>query len=379
MESHEHFYHHLQLIRNGRAEFTEMFASSAIRSFARSIISLFVPLYLLNLEYSLGTVFLFLALENGFHAIFVIPAMRCIAWVGIKHAILWSKFFEILQYFLLFLLVSGNLPLLLLVAVVGGFQRALFFTAYHLDMLKIIRKEKRGTEIGLLHFVSAVFTLIGPVFGGVMLATVGFGWVFAMTAFLLLVSTVPLFFTPDVRVPYVVRVRDIFARGWIRDGLAYVGYGIESGAAGTVWSIFLFLNIVSSFTVLGFVATIANAVSLAANLIVGKLSDRYRRFTLRMGSLLSSGIAVVQIFTTAISHVFAINMARGVSHKLLYITADAITYERAADRGAVPYILFREIIINGARSIFYVGMIFASSLIVGFIAGALASLLFLFF
>jgi len=71
MHHHNHFLHFLH-----NRELNELYASIALRSFALSMIGIFIPIYLLQEGYSLASVLIFFAVVTGIHAFGVFPAAK---------------------------------------------------------------------------------------------------------------------------------------------------------------------------------------------------------------------------------------------------------------------------------------------------------------
>ena len=83
------FHHHLNFLKN--RELNELYISVAVKSFAVSMISIFIPIFLIkDLNYSLTSVLIFFAILSATHAIFVIPAAKIASKYGFKHSILYS-------------------------------------------------------------------------------------------------------------------------------------------------------------------------------------------------------------------------------------------------------------------------------------------------
>lgn len=87
-------YHTIHLLLNKKLDkIEELYLNTSIRTFALSMINVFIPIYLLKLGYPLSSVLFFYAILNGVHALSVIPAAKISARFGFKHAILFSLVF----------------------------------------------------------------------------------------------------------------------------------------------------------------------------------------------------------------------------------------------------------------------------------------------
>jgi len=368
--------YHLHFLKN--RELNELYISVAIKSFAISMISIFIPIYLLKLNYSLTTVFIFYAILNFSHALFVIPAAKISSKYGFKHSIFYSIPILIIFYLALYTLKQFHWPIYLL-AVIFGINNALYWIGYHVDFSRFSDKKNRGKEVGTVKIVSSIFYVLGPIIGGLIITFVGFQALFATVSILLLTSAIPLFFSKDIHNPINFSIRRIFKGQSIKNTFAFIGYGIEGGAASVIWPVFIFFSILNNFTTLGLVSSLSVSFSLLFVFIIGRFSDVRRRLVLKIGSLLNTVIWGVRFFIKTTLQVFIVDSFYGISQTLIYIPFDALSYDKANKSNIVKFIMFREIVIQSGRMIFFLIMAIIATLTVGFFFGGGASLLFLFF
>ncbi len=359
-------------------ELNEIYASVAIRSFALSTISIFIPIYLLNLNYSLSSVLIFYAILNGAHALFVIPAAKISSKFGLKHSIFYSIPFLILFYVLLHTLGTYGWPLWFL-AITFGINNALFWLGYHTDFSKFSEKEHRGEQVGLARIFMSLAGVAGPLFGGLILVFASFQVLFTVVAVLLLMSAIPLFFSKDIHEPINFSLPQIFANQKPRDYLAFIGHGIESGVGNILWPVYIFFAVLNSFSILGFVTTLSFLVSLGSTFIIAKMSDVRRRLVLRIGSILNAVVWGIKTFVTTALQVVIVDSFYGLTRTMKVIPFDALSYDKANKTSIVEFIIFREIIIQTGRVALFISMIFIADLVVSLIFGGGASLLYLFF
>ena len=359
-------------------ELNELYASMAIRSFAISTISVFVPIYLMNLDYSLVAVLSFYAILNASHALFVIPAARISSIFGFKHSIFFSIPIVILFYVLLHTLGTYGWPLWLL-AIIAGVSNALFWMGYHSDFSKVSHERNRGKEIGYAHISATLASVLGPLFGGLILMFTGFQTLFVIVSVLLLASAIPLFFSRDAYESPNISLSRVFTNQKPSNYLAFLGHGIESGVGGILWPLYIFFTVLSSFSALGFVTTLSLLFSLVSIFFIGKFSDVRRKLVLRLGSILNAAIWGMRAFVTTILHVSIVDSLYGLTKTMRVVPFDAMSYDKANRSNIVEFNMFREATIATGRVILFVSMIFVSDLVVSFLFGGGASLLYLFF
>lgn len=372
---HEHR-HLLYFLKN--RELDELYASIALRSFAISMISIFIPIYLLKLDYTLASVFLFYAMSNAVHALFVIPAARIASKKGFKHSMLYSVPLLIAFYILLHTLELYNWPLYLL-AVISGANNALFWTGYHVDFSKFSDRKNRGKELGTAKIVSSMAHVAGPLIGGLVLTFIGFKTLFVLVSVLLVASVAPLLLSRDIHEPTDFSIKETFRGQKLGDLLAFMGHGIESGVGKVIWPIFIFFSILNKYSLLGLVSTLSLFFSLVFAFIVGRLSDVHRRKVLKTGSLFNAILWGVRSLVRTSLQVFIVDSFYGMSQTLVNIPFDALCYDKANRSNIVRFIMFREIMIQVGRVLLFISMLFIAELTTSFLFAGGSTLLHLLF
>ena len=135
MHTLAHFFHFFK-----NRELNEMYVSISIRSFALSLIGVFVPIYFYLIGYSLVSIFFFYMLQSLAQIIFSIPIAKISSKFGIKHLMGLSVPFLIVFFFLLYSIETFNWPLPLL-SVFAGLSTAMFWLPYHIDFAKFIDRK----------------------------------------------------------------------------------------------------------------------------------------------------------------------------------------------------------------------------------------------
>ena len=115
---------HFHFLRN--RELNELYTSIAIRAFAISLIGIFIPIFLYQLNYSFSQIFLFFGLIALFNLIFLFPSAKFASKYGLKHGMLLSIPFLIVFFLLLFSLDDFNWPLTFIAALVATIILAVF-------------------------------------------------------------------------------------------------------------------------------------------------------------------------------------------------------------------------------------------------------------
>jgi len=367
-----HFFHNREL--------NELYISIAIKSFALSLVGIFIPIYLVQAGYSLPTVFLFFTVLALVHALSSFHSAKLAAKFGFKHNILFSIPFLIAALGGLYIL-DFSPWIFYIIAVLFGVSNSLFWIGYHVDFAKFSDKKNRGKEAGITRAATFLFHAAGPVIGGVILTFVGFKILFIASAGLLFLSATPLFYSKDIHIPAKISLKGVFRIAKIRDVMAFVGFGFDRAVGYTAWPLFIFFFILGeNYTSLGAVASVTLIFSTFFVIIIGKFSDIRRRLVLRVGAIFNSVVWFVKGFVQTTLHVFIVDGFYGVAQTTMTIPFDALSYDKANKNDVVKFIVLREFTINMGRTFIFFIMIFVTDLVSSFIfGGSLGSLLHLFF
>ena len=186
----------------------EMYLSVFIMNIAESMISIFVPIYLFSLHYSVISILLFFLIGNIGNVIFALPVAKIVSKIGAKHAVLLSAPFLIIYYFGLRAL--PGLPWLFFVLPLGITGRALFYNfGFELNFLDHFDKKKVGGQLSTLSILSIISTVLSPLTAGLIIAYFGYGLIFIIGSILLLISTLPLFISNDCKHSIDFTLKDI--------------------------------------------------------------------------------------------------------------------------------------------------------------------------
>ena len=374
-----HNYHFFNFFKN--RELNELYVSISIRSFALSLIGIFIPIYLYQRGYSFTSIFLFFGLYSLVHALFSMPAAKISSRLGAKRSMLISMPFLIIFLLLLYSLDDFRwfFPFL---SVFLGIGTSLFWISYHVDFAKFSDRKNRGKEIGFSKIAMSLFSVFGPIAGGIILTFVGFKFLFLIVSVLLIGSVVPLFLSREIHEPASFSLGGFFKGQKIKDVLSYLGHGIENKLGLVVWPLFVFIFILDEkYISLGLVSSLALGVALISTFLFGKFSDISRKAMLKFGSVFNAIVWVAKSFIVTPLQLFVTEAFYGASQTAMHIPFDAINYDKAKKKEIIKTILEREMYHNVGSALLFLVLIFLTdSLIQVFrFGGSISSLLRFFF
>lgn len=335
------FYH--RYFANGLSrELKELFWSTAILDFAISAVGIFEPIYLYTLGFSLSWIIIFYIAVYALYFLLVPFGGKFARAHGYEHSILFSTPFLILYYLSLFAIPYH--PFFIVSAIVAlSLQKTLYWPGYHADFARFGRDGSRGKEISNLVVVDSIVMILGPAFGGVVIATVGFKVLFIIVAFLILISNIPLLVTPEKFVPVPFSYKDsmkrLVAPGNRRKLFAYMGFG-EEHLAGYLWPIFIFLTI-KAYISIGFLISASVLVATILTLYIGRVTDEDSRHeVLKIGAIFTAFTWIMRVLVVSGVGVFMSDSLYRISRRTVGVPLAAIVYEEAKKTSVMNSIIF---------------------------------------
>jgi len=320
----------------------ELFWSTAILDFAASAVGIFEPIYLYTLGFSIQKIIIFYIAIYAIYFLIVPLGGKIARTQGYEHSILYSTPFLVLYYLSLFAIPYH--PFFIASAIIAlALQKTLYWPGYHADFARFGEDGKRGREISNLAVLDSLVAILGPVFGGVIIAMTSFKVLFIIVSFLILVSNIPLLTTGEKFVPVPFSYKDAFrrlARSENRRRLfAYIGYG-EEFITGLLWPIFIFL-VIKEYISVGFLISASILLTTVLTLYIGRITDvESRHGVLKVGVIFTFFTWLLRILVVSGIGIFMADSLYRISRGAIGVPLMALTYERAKKTSVMKSIIF---------------------------------------
>ncbi len=353
---------------------SELYFATALKSFALSMVGIFIPVYLYNeLNFGLNQIIYFFLIWSVLFAVLTPLTAKIAVKFGLKHMIVASIPFEILFVALLLLMKTYNIHYAY-ASIVYTLSGTFFWTGFNIEFAKITKKKNRGSELGFLYFLLTLTGIVGPFFGGIILTFLGFKVLFYVFTVLLIVGAVPLLMTRDHHEEMNFSLRHIFKKKYSRDMLTFYGLGSRFISASIFWPIFIFI-ILGGYLDLGILATGAGLITALFSFYVGKLSDRIdKKIMLDWGAIVHSITWAVRWFASTFFQLFVVELISGLSFIFASIPFSSMFYNKMGKRNKVEYVVFREIGFTIGKVITLLIVLWTGSIVVSFLVAGVASL-----
>ncbi len=359
---HEHFWWRFF----PKKELNRIYVSVALKSFAISMISLFVPIYLhKELNYPMTQTLLFFVYYSLSFAIFSPLSAKFSARYGIKHSILMSVplylFFVLGLYFMPIINIPYFIPGILI-----GCSMSFYWVGMHSVFYKASHHSHRGAEVGKRTSISIFGTMLGPLLGGVLIKYAGFQLVFLLASVLLFSSAFFLFLSRDKHIRYHFSLKKIFIRKHWENSVFFVSRGSRVMAVGVIWPLFIF-GILGDYFSLGIVGSVTAGVSAILIWIMGEYSDHTsKRRIIRWSVGFESLSWFIRALISSVAGVFGATIFGSLVHGVIESPVGALEYDKVEGQMAY-YFVSREVYICVGRMLVLGVVLLTDSLMGGMI------------
>lgn len=168
-------------------------------------------------------------------------------------------------------IVHGIGLTLLLICLLAALGDGVYWPVYHAYFAALGDREHRGHQVGAREAITALVGIASPLVTGGMLVAFGPMIAFGAAAFVLLLSALPILWTPNVA---VAPAAPGAFKAAIPGMLLFIADGWTSAGFYFTWQIALFLSLGKSFLAYGGALAAASLVGALSGLVLGRYIDR---------------------------------------------------------------------------------------------------------
>jgi len=337
-----------------KKEMNEIYLSFGIQNFALGLISIFIPIFLYDLGYSIPWILFFYFLLPLNTVIFGYRGARWVAKLGIKRSMLASIFLLFIQLVGLRYLEAQPL-LFFILPTVQAFKAMFYNYSFNLNFIQHSDSTHRGKEVSSLQASALIASLLSPFLGGLVIKFFGFYVLFIMAAVLLFVSIIPLALLKEtyekINFSQGSMFKDIFSRSNRPVALSFSGFAVEEWIGYVIWPIFLTVIYLSTESI-GAISSLTALITFLIFYFMGKLSDRTdKRRLIKFGTFFYFTSWLGRIFASGFMSVLFVDTYKSITGYILRIPWTSYTYDLAARSNYFKFIVEREIIFDISRVI----------------------------
>lgn len=327
-------------------DFQKVVAMNALSGIGMGLVGIFLPIYLLNLGYSLSTVVLWLLIQHSS----LLAAAFLVVWVSNRIGLVRCWYIRVIFVGLLFigLLALPNYPVMLyFLAVVEGLDAAFFWIPYNVFTVRKTADGTIGTSLAFMSNVSTAAGILVPGAAALLIVYVGYYALFAVAFVFIVLSVFPVISLSSEKTDFRFSWQAI--REMIQANRQFIlpeiidNFGED---AQVVWSLFIF---VAGLTILdiGALGVISSLIGMVVTYVVGEAIDHgSKKRLLRIAAVATTFFwvlsYVVAIGAPTPGFLYAVTILRGFALGTFVSVYSAILLNRARPSDA-QFLVLREI------------------------------------
>lgn len=348
--------------------------------FAASLVSIFIPIYLLKIGNSLLEVMIFLIVQHtallgtSFFAVFF-SNRRGLVWT------LRVRFLFLFIYlFLLYLLRDDSVSIpIYFVAIIGGIEAALYWIPINVLFTRYADEKAMAKQMSHFFVLPEALSLAAPIIGGVVASYFGFP---ALFVFAFIVNILALYFLRGLhqeKTNFQFSLKR-FKQVWQNNKPYFISEffdNISEETVGIIFPIVAWFNL-QNLVDIGLVGTFLSLGMMAFTFIIGRFADKYdKKKMLRIGAFLLIITWIAALYTHSQIGFYIISILLGFFLRFFLVPYNALLYANAKKDDA-QFLVLREFSVVSARVVvFAFAIILASQLELTFII-SLVSLFYFF-
>lgn len=330
-----------------------MFFFQALKGLAFGLVNIFVPIYLYTQGVPLFHIMSAFTIRTALNAVFSLYFVKRILFrFGIKHTFVLTTILYIISFIVI---TQGTvLSWLAIWVVIDAFSNALYANAHHAYLTLTIDKRSAGKEVASLYILMIIIGIITPFVGALLILIFGFQSMFLIGSAILLFSTIPLFFSPEIdlstqTVKHGLSYIREFWRAKKRIGWSTVGNGLDT-TFDPLWHPLYMYVLLGGLKLLGIVTSGIAFLQIFSHYLGGKHSDQNKSdFDIGI-----KGSIIARMFTFASFHpyiaIFSETM-NSVIHPLYMMPFRAAFYKEMQGSLAISHITAHEVVWHTANTI----------------------------
>ncbi|MFA5857041.1 MAG: MFS transporter [Candidatus Pacearchaeota archaeon] len=348
-----------------------------IRNIGFSILTLFIPIYLLTIGFSINQVLLYFLFEAISIILFSPLSLIFSKKFGYKYILLFN-----LILVLIWLIFLNLIPIIrnsiYLIAIIAGIEIAFYYLPLNSSIARNAKKEENKNHFDKYNAFSRLSYLIGPIFGGIIFLNMGFDILIYITMFFLILSALPILYLKNHLPNHNISIKRVYQLYKTHKNyfFACIFNNIFLYAEAIIWPIYLFYNLKFTIINIGFSGALFGFGSIIFSLIFENLDKKRDKYIfLKIGGILYILIWISRIYFTSSISAYLLSTLAGLATAMIAIPFIGITYSKAEEEDIEDFLFFKEIPVFIGRIILLITIIFlADKFIIAFVLSALATL-----
>lgn len=323
---HLHRHYHSNFKHYFKTALSKLELSVWLHTFGRSLVSIFIPILLLQMGFSISNVILYYVIFNAIDVPFNFVARNLTIRYGAREVIFIGIIFQIIAFFILYF---GNFSFALLLAlafVLAGYD-TFYWVAHWFVFNACVKTEKKvGKKLGALRIVRKFASLVSPLIGAGFLIFLNKQYLLIVAIVFLFLSLIPLY---KLKLKYVVPKNKLKFKEFFsfaenkRDNFYIFMNQFSEVAEGVLLPLFVFITF-GSLGAVGTLPVIATITSIIFVFYVGRWTDKFNaNLLIFLGSLVVGLLWILRIFFPSLGLIYLTALFMGIFGTLVNLPIDS--------------------------------------------------------
>lgn len=350
-------YHYHQLEKFFHTDFWIFETSVWLHVFARSMIAIFIPIFLLQMGWSIGQVMFFYFIFNVFDAPLNFFAKWLVYKIGARLVVALGTLCYVGFFVVLYNLQLGDWSMLIWMALLAALYDT-FYWVGHIYFFMLCEKNDRNISKGVsaLYIVKRIAGVLAPLIGALVLIFANEKMLIIMSMIMLMLSILPLFRIKETKDRPAKKPKSFakfFAKG---DGLKeYIITGLNSFhnvAEGIIWPIFIYTIFETIESVAAIPVIVAGTV-IIFTYFTGKIKKTNREKIIGLGALLISLTWILRLLIDNNIFYYISIFLIGAFSILVSVPLESNIYEKGEKKDPLSTSAYRNFFSMFPRIFFY--------------------------
>lgn len=317
-----------------------------LHTFGDSLVSIFIPILLLQIGFSLDKVILFYLILHLIDIPLNIVARNGVIKVGARAIIFIGIIFRISMFAILFF-ADFNTWIFIILAILFASYDTFYWVAHWFVFNECVKtKGSEGKKVGGLDIIRKLASLISPAIGAMLLLFLDKKYLLGIAIIFLFLSLIPLL---KLKLRYVLPEKKMTFKEFFsykknrRDFLYTFLSHFNSSVEGIILPLFVYITFknIASIGALPIIATIASMVFV---FYVGKWSDKFDyNFLILVGSLSIGLFWILRIMFPNISIIYLTSLLIGFFGVLVMIPIDSNLVKNGKETSMIDISCYRNL------------------------------------
>jgi len=330
--------------------------STWLHVFSGALISIFIPIFLLQMDYSIASVMLYYMIYNIFDFPFNLIAKKLVFKIGAKNVIAIGSAFSILFFVLLYNLTPNNWTLLIAMALFAAIYDAFYWVARVYFFMKCSPNDDDvSKDTSKIKIIEMIAGLLAPIIGAGILIFFNQRVLIIISTTILALSLWPLYKIKkiDDKPKIAKNFKEFFysrnvSKEYIIQGL----FSFHRVTEAVVWPIFIF-TIFHNIESVALIPIIVSITAIMFTYFIGNISKGKRTKSILVGAIFISIIWILRIYINNSIFYYLSVLLMGLFAVFISIPQDSNLYEKGERNCALSASTYRNTASMFPRIFFY--------------------------